>query len=420
MSSPLVPGAGAAAGSGDAGLAEETFSPGLPQGPDEPEEPVFETVTVVSHPGTHALLLACVARRTYTFAPNGKVTVADSQVPLTLDPVMSDQPIDALATLEDDTDLVAPKERTDIVFRGTACSPKKTKEMFVAVALGKVARRLRVSGERRAEVSADGTVKFSVAEGFDRLPLTPAVAYGGYDEFAQDRLAPPRMEHIYLLGHKPVGLFAYPRNAAGVGYFIDVERRRADGAKLPRVEDPSDPLVPERFFVPVPEAWLDAPIAALMGWLPHSSYPRIVRYVGPRLPHLPPTRKIREIDLGCGDDLMEPKLLGQGELHPWALQGASPGFALERLRGDELGILRGLTPEAEEVRFSLPGEAPRFTLSVPDVKKTFSPKPVLQTVRVDGDKRELSLTWCATVPLLGRPQDSFLAQCELAVEWGRL
>lgn len=404
----------------DAVLAHSPVADELAGAPPEPEEPLFQTVTVVPHPETHALLLACVARRTYTFTPAGKVTVADVQIPLTLDPVLSDHPIDALATLDDDTDLCAPKERTDIVFRGTACSPKKTKEMFLAVALGKAVRRLRVSGDRRAEVAPDGTVKFTPAEGFDRLPITPQVAYGGYDEVAQDRLDPPLMEHIYLLGHKPVGLFAYPRNAAGTGYFIDVERTRADGAPLPRVEDPSDPLVPERFFVPVPEAWLDAPIAALTAWLPHSSYPRLVRYIGPRLPHLPPTRRIREIDLGCGDDLTDPKTLGQGEIHPLALQGASPGFALERLRGDELGILRGVSPEAEEVRFSLPGEAPRFTLSVPDVPKTFSPRPVLQTVRIDADRRELSLTWCATVPLMGRPQESFLSRCDLAVEWTRL
>lgn len=385
-----------------------------------PDEPLFETVTVVAHPVTRALLLACVARRTYTFTAAGKLSVADAQAPLTLDPVLSDQPIDALATLEDDTDLVAPKELTDIVFRGTAHSPKKTRELYVAIALGKVARRLRVMGPRHADVAPDGTVRFSAAEGFERCPLTPQAAYGGYDEAAHDRLDPPPMEHIHLLGHKPVGLFAYPRNSAGVGYFIDVDRARASGAPLPCVEDPSDPLVPERFFVPVPEAWLDAPIAALTGWLPHSSYPRIVRYVGPRLPHLPPARKIREIDLGCGDDLAEVKGLGQGEIHPRALQGASPGFALERLRGDELGILRGLSPDAEEARFSLPGEAPRFTLHVPDVKKGFSPKPVLQTVRIDGDRRELSLTWCATVPLLGRPLQSFLEQCELTVEWARL
>ncbi|MEZ4302566.1 MAG: DUF2169 domain-containing protein [Polyangiaceae bacterium] len=385
-----------------------------------PDPPLFQTLTLVSHPATHAIALACVARRTYSYSPTGKLTLSDSQVPLTLDPVLSDNPIDALATLEDDTDLCYPKEVTDIVFHGTAHSRKKTKELFIAVALGKVARRLRISGERRAEVAPDGTVKFTPAEGFESVRVIPELAYGGFDEHAQDRIEPPLLEHYHLLGHRPVGLFAYPRNAAGTGYFIDIDRPRAHNAPLPRIEDPSDPLVPERFFVPVPEAWLDAPIAALTGWLPHASYPRLVRYIGPRLRTLPPQRKLREIDLGCGDDLANPKSLGQGEIHPRALQGASPGFARERLRGDELGILQNLDSESEELRFSLPGEAPRFSLEVPDIKKVFTPKPVLQTVRIHGDRREISLTWCATVPMLGRAQQEFLESCEMGLTWGKL
>ncbi|MBK8251699.1 MAG: DUF2169 domain-containing protein [Polyangiaceae bacterium] len=393
----------------------------LPSLPDEPVHPIYFTVAAVVHPSTHLRLLACVARRTYQYSVAGKVTVSDIQQPLTVNPILSSiSGIDALATLEDDTDLVAPKEVTDIVVKGTAFSRQKTKEFYVALALGNVARRLRILGERRVEVAPDGTVRFTPAEGFDRLALSPRDAYGGYDQAAQDKIDPPPLHNYYLLGHKPVGIFAYPRNSAGTGYFIDIDRERANGARLPRIEDPLDPLLAERFFVPLAEAWMDAPIPALTGWLPHASYPRLVRYVGDRLPHLPPQRKIREIDLGCGDDLAELKPLGQGEIHPRALQGASPGFARERLRGDELCILQNLDEKAEEVRFSLPGEAPRFGLTVPDIKKVFGPKPVLQTVRIDTDRREFSLTWCATIPLAGRPMPEFFDQCELGVEWGRL
>lgn len=399
----------------DSALANDPFSIS-----NDPPPSLHHTVTVVSHPGSGMRLLACVARRTYQYTPQGKVSLAPYQPYLTLDPVMSNTAVDALATLDDDTDLLAPKELTDIVVRGSACARKKTKEMFVAIALGKTARRLRVTGERRAEVAADGTVKFTAPEPFERVTIEPRAAYGGYDEHAQDKLDPALLHNIYILGHKPTGIFAYPRNSAGAGYYIDLDRPRADGARLPQIEDPSDALTPDRFFVPVPEAWLDAPVPGMMGWMPHSSYPRLVRYIGDRFPHLPPLRKIREIDLGCGDDLADIKPLGHGEIHPRALQGASPGLARERLRGDELGILQGLDPDADEVRFSLPGEGPRFGLVVPDIKKVFGPKAVLQTVRIDTDRREISLTWCATVPLLGRPQQDLLDLCELQVEWGRI
>jgi len=403
------------------GRAEPGYRDGeAPDSAPDSIAPIHDTVTVVFRPGSHAALLACIAKRTYSFTSAGKLSVADIQIPLTIDPVISDHPVDACAKLEDDTDLCAPKDATDIIFRGTACSKKKTRELFIAIALGKVARRLRVSGERRAEIAPDGTVRFSQAEAFERVAVVPDNAYGGYDEYAQDRLAPTPMEHIYLLGHKPVGLFAYPRNSAGTAYFIDYERQRARGARLPQIEDPSDSVLAERFFVPVPEAWMDAPVPGLTGWLPHATYPRFVRYFGDRLPHLPLTRRLREIDLGCGNDLAELATLGQGEIHPRALQGASPGLSLERLRGDELGILQNLTPDSEELRFSLPGEAPRFLLQVPDVKKTFSPKPILQTVRIDADEKKLTLTWCGTVPLLARAQQSFLDNCDLEVEWARL
>lgn len=378
------------------------------------------TITVVQHPQVAAPLLACIAKRTYSFSPTGKLSVADHQTPLLVEPELTDHPVDSLAELLDDTDYCAPKDATDILVRGTARARKKTRDLYVAVALGKAVRRLRVSGERRAEVTPDGAVRFTSPEPFEELPLSLRAAYGGYDEYAQDRLAPPLQEHIYALGHKPVGMFAYPRNPTGTGYFIDYERPRANGAKLPRVEDPQDLLTPERFFVPVPEAWMDQPIAASFGPQHHACYPRYVRLFGDLLPRLPPQRRLREMDLGCGTDLEKPPALGQGEIHPRGLQSAAPGLALERLRGDELCILQNLTTESEEVRLNLPGEAPRFGLEVPDVKKVFAPKPVLQTVRIDADRREISLTWCGTVPLLSRALPSFLEQCELAVEWARL
>lgn len=379
-----------------------------------------ETVTIVRDPETNGRLLACVARRTYTFSPTGKLKLADVQSPLTIEPELTDHPVDACAILLDDTDLCAPKLATDILVTGSAHARKKAKELFIAVALGKAVRRLRVTGDRRAEVAPDGAVKFSATDSFERLPLSLELSYGGYDEAAQDSIDPPKMEHIYALGHKPVGLFAYPRNAAGRAYFIDIDRRRANGAKLPNIEDPSDALTPDRFFVPVPEAWMDAPIPAHLGCIHHASYPRFVRMFGPLLPHLTPQRRIREIDLGCGADLERPEQLKQGHVHPRALQSASPGLAMERLRGDELCILQNLTEESEEIRFHLPGEAPEFGLVVPDVKKVFSPKPALQTVRIDTDRHELALTWCATVPLLSKAQQSFLEQCELAIEWSRI
>ncbi len=374
-----------------------------------------ETVAAVRDPATGRRLLAGIVKRTYAIDDDGRVSLADDQAAIVDDPDLGIDDHDAYALLIDDTDLVAPKVATDVVLAATAFSRDRTRELHVAVALGANVRRLRVSGERVAEVRGDGTVRFSSAEAFTETPIGWDVAYGGYDEHAHFTVAPPTADEIRFLG-RPLGLFAYPRNSAGRAYFLDVDRRRADGARLPIVEDPSDPLTPDRFFVPRPAAWLDAPIAAGLGWQHHAWFPRFVRTVGPLLAHDAPTRPVREVALGDGDDLPDVAELGRGQLHPRGLQGAAAGLSRERLRGDELCILSNLHPRVADLRFALPGEVPRITIRPPNVK-AFTPPAVLQTVRIDPAAGRVVLTWCAAVPLLARVDQDFLASCELAVSF---
>jgi hypothetical protein len=408
------------------------------EGPIEPEEdedappaPVTQTVCVVQRPDSGELGLACIVKRTYALRP-GRLALADEQIPLVLEPQIEIDDRGETRRLHDDSDLIAVKGATDVVVMGSAHAPHRVKELFIAVAIGDFARRLRVLGERRAEVRPDGTVRFGPTEPFERLPLHPEHAYGGYDQHAHDKLdpPPPRPAPVELprdpfgpdlaLAAPPDryrGVYAYPRNTAGSGYFIDIDRARADGARLPRIEDPSDDLSPERFFVRAATAWIDAPIPGSLGWLYHAFYPRFVRCLGDLIARDPPARPIREIALGDGDDLAEARPLEIGKLHPRAIQGASPGLARGRLRGDEPVVLQHLHPRHPELHFALPGEAPRFVVRPPDIK-SFSPKPVLQTVRIEPDRDLVSLVWCGVVRLFARPGEGFLERTELAVTWG--
>jgi hypothetical protein len=389
---------------------------------DEPLPPydvsLTETVSLVEEVTTRRLALACVVKRTYAIGKGGKLTLADEQAPLITDPEVELDEYEEHKLLADDTDIGPPKEVTDVVVLGSAHAAEPVRELFVAVAVSGFARRLLVTGERRVEVRPDGTVRISPAERFQRVPLGYEVAYGGYDEYAQYRIAPPTQEELNLLGPRPFGIFAYPRNSAGRAYFLDLDRQRADGALMPQVEDPLDALIPERFFVPRPKAWIDAPVPGALGWLHHAWYPRFVRFAGPLLEHDPPARPIREIDLGGGDDLADPAHIEDGRMHPRALQGAAPGLARERLRGDEPIVLQNLHPTIPDLRFNLPGEVPVFSLSPPDVK-AFSPKPVLQTVRIEPDLGRISLVWCGAVPILAQVDEEFLDRCELDVTWTR-
>ncbi len=376
-----------------------------------------ETISLVRLLGSARRALACVVKRTYAVDANGKLTLADEQVPLTVEPEVELDAYGGHKLLCDDTDLGPPKDATDVVFTGSAYALERTTELFAALVVGGAARRLRVTGERRAEVRPDGSARFSAAQPFERVEMSYALAYGGYDEHAHWKIAPPTPDEIVRLG-RPLGLFAYPRNSAGAGYFIDADRPRADGALLPQIEDPSDLLLPERLFVPRAQAWIDAPIPGALGWLHHAWYPRMFRYAGRLLAHDPPTHPIGEIALGEGADLADVQPLPPGAIHPRALQGAAPGLSRERLRGDEPVILQHLHPTVADLRFELPGEAPLFTLRPPEVR-AFHPKPTLQTVRIEPDEGRISLTWCGVVPVTSRVDDDFLDGCELEVAWAR-
>lgn len=352
--------------------------------------------------------LAGFAKRSYSFA-SGKLKLADVQQPLVTDPRVRMNAHEIVTELIDDVDLNAAKPRTDVVVTGTLALAEPRREQRIGVAAGKSARVLRAVGPRQARVTRDGRVRFDGAMPFSSLKLTALNAYGGYDELAQRELDPrPR--------HDGPDVFAYPRNAGGRGYYLDVERPRADGSWLPQIEDPGDPLREDSFFVSHPGAWIDAPIPGQLGWVPHTCFPRFARLVGPLLRCDPPTRPLREASFDDGKDLPDLPLLPLGKAHPGALQGASPGLACERLHGNELVILDQLLPEAPRFELSLPGEQPDISLKPPGLD-TVSPKPVLQTLRIDLDRRVVSLTWCAMQPILTNVDQAFLEATEISVRW---
>lgn len=364
------------------------------------------------------LWLVCVAKRTYSFA-RGKLRLADEQEPVVEEPDIEVDDHGRMRILRDDMDLFPPKVATDVVVTGRAYAPGgKAREAMVGVAVGRSARVLRVLGERRVEVSIEGEVRFSEPEPFESVPLSWELAYGGYDAYAHDELDPPRRRNGRRIEPSPrqEGVFAYPRNKVGRGYFIDVDRDRADGELLPQIEDPGDPLTPRRFLVPSPKAWLDAPVPGGFGWVAHTWYPRMMRLMGAFLEHAPPIRAIREMAFADGVDLKGPFVKNQ--VLPRGQQGAAPGLAVERLRGDELVILQGLVWEQAETRFQLPGERPRMEVRLPRAPKVFTPEEVvLQTVRINAERRTVALSWGAALRLLGNMGSEHVAHTQIDLRW---
>ena len=378
-------------------------------------------LAVVRRPPRGRLALVCVVKRSYELRP-GRLALADEQALLVGEHARGRVRADGSAVLVDDTDITAPKIATDVVLFGTAyvgAPGASVREGFVALAVGEMAKRLRVSGERRARVTQEGRVRFSGAEPFESAPLDWSLAYGGYDAHAHAALDPGPEDGGAPGQHLNVAPYAYPRNEDGLGYFIDIDRARADGAPLPRIEDPADELTPERFFSPRPQDWADQPIAAGLGWVDLGSFPRAARLLGRMFPPLTPGRPLRECTFRDGEDLAGVLSLPDGEIHPRALQGATAGLACERLRGDERVILQNVHREWRELQFNLPGEAPRLSIR-PAGLKALTPLPVLQTVRIEPDAGRVSLVWCAALPLMAQPDEEFVMETQAAITWARV
>lgn len=383
------------------------------------EENQTQIVGCAKRANDGALLLMCYVKRTYRIAP-GRCSVADEQVPLTMEPLLQLDAAGSMRALLDDTDLVAPKVATDVILEGTAYHSTPVRQFGIGIAIDDITRQLHVQGPRRIGIQGQDVVRFSQPELVTSVALVRELAYGGYDDVAQRTLRTPDQ---YLINrHEPAlrGLFECPRNGSGCGYYIDVNRARADGMPLPQIEDPADLLTPERLFLAQPTAWINAPIPGLLGWIAYADYPRIARYLGPVLEHDAVVDVIRETTFADGRDLDGIHKPTDGQIHPRALQGAAPGMACKRLRGNEPIVLLNLHPTHPRLSFNLPAERPRFSLHPSGISKDFHPEAILQTLRIESDKERFSLTWCGAVRLAKQVDEEFVENTRLDVKWSKI
>lgn len=327
--------------------------------------------------------LALLAKRTYRFA-RGRVSLAPEQEALFTDAEHTEpERPGAGAWLLHDSDLFGiARPLTDVLVRASACSHRgPVRRLDTSVEVGRAARRIRVHGDRAIRVSAAGQLSFGEAEPFERLPITWDRAFGGRDLEAEELLA------------RRVRPLLYPRNRAGRGYFFDVERARLDGRPAPNLEDPDDPITPERLLFTDPDAWTEHPAAAGYDAIDVYTFPRVTFLLPPL--HAPPRRPLREIALGA---------MFEGDLTPrWPAppnprlySSAPPGLAVQRLQGGERVVLRHLSPEAETVELRLPDDRPAMFVELPNIGAR-KLEPLLQTVRIDAERSTLALTWVGAI-----------------------
>lgn len=206
-----------------------------------------------------------VVKGTFDIHPDGRLTVADEQLPPLLAPEYHG--VDGASSLRYESDLIPPKPGTDVILNGHAYAPAGRPATRVAVALGVGSRRkiLEVIGDRVFQRSLVGTVTPSAPEPFLHLPLVYERAYGGHDThspdpaahrmFAANPVGTGHVAHRSTLIGQPVANIEHPgappgsRGAAGFGPICShwSPRRELAGTYDTRWVATRKPLLPEDF-----------------------------------------------------------------------------------------------------------------------------------------------------------------------------
>lgn len=330
-------------------------------------------------------IFSVLVKRTYDIVPDGVMVRAEKDSPLTPIDEYYDMGDAQTSTVKYEADLAPFKPLTDVVFIGKAISPEGKPVTALDVGLqveGVGAKIVRVIGRRRMVFQQGRPPLFTPPEPFTEMEIRYDNAYGGKDKKSL-----------------PEGPFHYPRNDMGKGLFLQYRKEIMDGMELPTLEDPADLLTPEGIILNVPEAWPRAPMPQGLGWFQRTWYPRAF-HAGAVPPYVETGTMTKEEFLGLiwKDHIVLARKNKLPGFHVRFMQGASPGLSFPHLKGNETIKLRGLTPEGM-LRFTLPGESPTLRLDIGDGFRNLV--PVLHTVCIRGEERQVDLVWRGSLPYPG-------------------
>lgn len=284
-----------------------------------------------------------------TFVIGERLTLADEQIPVTLQDQHYGDPLET--SIRAPSDVSLPKLGTDIVLVGSACAPgdRPTWQMEVALSVASATKQLRVFGDR-VWSNVAGAAATWVAP-FVRMPIVWERAFGGTDE-SGDQVA------------------ADPRNPVGVGFRARNSTRAMAGTPLPNIEDPAQPISSPG-HTPTPAGFG----AIAPHWQPRRSYAGTydAAWMDSRAPYLP------------------------HDFDPRFYQLAPAGLTTNgHLRGGEMVQATGVTPNGL-LQFQLP--VMRLAVSyVLDEGEEIRPA-LLDTVIIEPDAARLILVWRSALPV---------------------
>ncbi|CAN98314.1 hypothetical protein sce8144 [Sorangium cellulosum So ce56] len=360
-------------------------------------------------------ILAVLFKVTYTLTSEGRVHRAREQAPLTL-PVVNDPENKSL--LAADTDLYPHKLATDVVLKGHAYAYEDPRSFDVSLGVEGVRKTIRVVGDRRCTLSSTGQILFSPPEPVTRVPLRYDRAYGGQDRAATARYGNPFDGLRPFLSRELASLEAnpydYPRNPAGRGYLIEPTPAAIERLELPNLEDPLDPLTPERLVCGHVEHWPSMPLPQAMDWVGLGWFPRLA-YFGVVPEHKPFAGLVAEAARGYAPaDILQEKPIAE-KFDFRCASGASLGLQLPYLTGGEQVELINLHPRRPRLMFRLPAERPKIWTDGRKGKLNET-NPVIHTVLIEPDEGRVSVLWRGSAPALRPYLPDELERMPLRVE----
>jgi hypothetical protein len=330
-------------------------------------------------------VFSMLVKRTYDIVPGEALARAAEDRPFVEVDEYHDFGDAETATVKYEAELLPFKELTDVVFVGKAYAPEGKPVTVLDAGLqvdGKGRKLLRVTGDRQCVYRAGMPPQFTEPRPFTEMELRYENAYGGKD-----------------LKSNPAEPFHYPRNPMGKGFAIRNTKETVHGLPLPNVEDPQEPLTPERVVLEEPEGWRLAPMPQGLGWYQRGWYPRSF-FCGTLPPYLVPGALTQEERLGMvpKDHIALARSFKLPAFQARFCNGASPGLAFPYLAGNETIRLKNLSPESL-LHFRLPGEAPEMVLDIGFGAKSLD--PVLHSVLIRGEDRQVDLIWRGCQPYPG-------------------
>jgi hypothetical protein len=321
-------------------------------------------------------IAAVIVKRSYCITNGKRAERCETDHPLRKIDEYYDGGDPEWATVQHEYELAPYKPQTDVVVLGKAYAPSgtATQQMTVSVKVGNKEKSLLVTGDRECRFREKRAPEFTAPLPFSNMEIRYDRAYGGKDETSIPEIP-----------------FYYARNTMGKGVVLRNLKESVEKLALPNIEDPNDPITPERLFIEKPERWHLQPLPQGFGWRQRTWYPRCALLgVYPAFTDVGTVTAEERMGLLPQNHIA---LAKQSKLPTYDAQfnnGASLDMTFPSLKGDEQISLNGFSPEGQ-LAFSLPGEAPVIMLDIGKGEKQLEPR--LHTVSIRPDELELDLIW---------------------------